>query len=83
VGQLAALAQSVHRGVADAELLGDLGDPEQGYDVHLRATEMSVGEDVSIDDIDQSNVRPNMGPMIVRGVWYPCLNIGFGGPRRL
>ena len=55
---------------------------EQGYDFHLRALEVAVKEDVSIDDIDAGHVRPNMGPMIVRGVWYPCANIGFSGPRR-
>ena len=41
---------------------------EQGYDFHLRAVEVAVREDVTIDDIDQTHVRPNMGPMILRGV---------------
>jgi hypothetical protein len=51
---------------------------EKGYDFHLRATEVAVCEGVTIDDVDCSHVRPNMGPMSVRGVWYPCWNIGFG-----
>jgi hypothetical protein len=42
-----------------------------------------VRENVTIGEIDPGHIRPNVGPMIVRGVWYPCLNIGFGGPRRL
>jgi len=55
---------------------------EQGYDFHLRAAEVAVREGVSIEDIDEGHVRANMGPTIVRGVWCPCANIGFGGPGR-
>jgi hypothetical protein len=53
---------------------------ERGYDFHLRAEEVIVRAGVTINDIDPSNVRPNMGPLIVRGVWYPCFNIGLGAP---
>ena len=53
---------------------------ENGYDFHIRAQEVLVREGITIDEVDQSNVRPNSGPMIVRGIWYPCLNIGFGSP---
>lgn len=55
----------------------------QGYDFHLRAREVAVRENVTIDEIDPGHIRPNIGPMIVRGVWNRCLNIGFGGPRSL
>ena len=37
-----------------------------------------VNEKVKFDDLDQTNVVPNMGPMTFRGVWYPCLNVGWG-----
>jgi hypothetical protein len=53
---------------------------EKGYDFHLRAKEVAVREGVTIDDADYAHVRPNMGPMIVRGVCYPCWNVGFGAP---
>jgi hypothetical protein len=53
---------------------------ERGYDFHLRATEIAFREGITIDDVEYAHVRPNMGPMIVRGVWYPCFNIGFGAP---
>jgi hypothetical protein len=41
---------------------------ENGYDFHLRAREVCVREGITIDEIDQSHVRPNAGPMIVRGM---------------
>jgi hypothetical protein len=53
---------------------------EVGYDFHLRANEVSIREGITIDDVEEFHVRPNSGPMIVRGVWYPCLNVGFGAP---
>ncbi|HET6648209.1 MAG TPA: hypothetical protein VFH01_12855 [Pyrinomonadaceae bacterium] len=39
---------------------------------------VKVTENVKFDDLDQQHVVPNMGPMTFRGVWYPCLNIGWG-----
>jgi hypothetical protein len=45
------------------------------------AKEILVRRGVRIQDLDQSNVVPNIGPMHLRGVWYPCMNIGFGAPR--
>jgi hypothetical protein len=32
----------------------------------------------STQELDQSNVLPNMGPITFRGIWYPCLNLGIG-----
>lgn len=46
-----------------------------------RAREMKVTSDVRIEDLDQKNVVPNIGPLQLRGVWYPCMNIGFGAPK--
>lgn len=41
-----------------------------------------VTENVSFADLDPNHVVLNMGPMVVRGVWYPCLNIGWQGAAR-
>ena len=30
--------------------------------------------DVEISSLDQRHVVPNAGPVVVHGVWYPCLN---------
>ncbi|HEY4239024.1 MAG TPA: hypothetical protein VGM88_04380 [Kofleriaceae bacterium] len=52
----------------------------QGYDFHLRARRVDV-KVVTFDDLDDRHVVPNMGPIVVRGVWFPCLNVGYGAPR--
>jgi hypothetical protein len=31
--------------------------------------------DVELSSLDQRHVVPNAGPVVVRGVWYPCLNL--------
>jgi hypothetical protein len=53
---------------------------ERGYDFHLRANEVSVREGITTEDVEHSHVRSNMGPMVVRGVWYLCFNVGYGAP---
>ena len=50
---------------------------ERGYDFHRRGS-VVVREDVVVADLDQKHVVPNMGPIVFRGIWYPCLNIGLG-----
>lgn len=42
--------------------------------------ELQVQPNVTINQLDQGHVVPNMGPMVMRGLWYPCCNLGF--PRR-
>ncbi|MBA3464201.1 MAG: hypothetical protein H0T46_29875 [Deltaproteobacteria bacterium] len=54
---------------------------DQGYDFHLRARSVDVKVQVGVADLDL-HVRTDMGPIVVRGVWYPCFNIGFGAGRR-
>ncbi len=44
------------------------------------ARQVVVRTGVRIQDLDQRNVVPNIGPLQFRGVWYPCMNIGFGAP---
>jgi len=51
---------------------------ERGYDYHRRMSRAEIRENIKIADLDQFHVVPNMGPIVVRGIWYPCLNIGFG-----
>jgi len=29
-------------------------------------------------EVDNAHVAPHAGPAFFRGVWYPCLNIGWG-----
>ena len=40
----------------------------------------NVIEDVTLPDLDQGHVIPNSGPPCLRGVWYPCLNVGWSIP---
>jgi len=55
---------------------------EQGFDQwYADAKETRVTKGVSISDLDQSNIVPNIGPMQLRGVWYPAANVGYGAPR--
>ena len=35
---------------------------------------VTVTEEVTFQDLDQNHVVPNMGPMQVRGVWFPRHN---------
>ncbi len=52
---------------------------ERGYTFHREAP-ASVLEDVAVAQLDQAHVVRNMGPIVLRGVWYPCHNVGFGAP---
>jgi hypothetical protein len=38
--------------------------------------DLRVTEGVTIADLDQLYVVPNMGPIAVRGMWYPFTNVG-------
>ena len=50
---------------------------ERNYD-HFYHGRYTIKENIAFADLDQKNVAPNIGPMRFRGIWYPCLNIGFG-----
>ena len=55
---------------------------EQGFDQwYADAVEVCVTTGVTISDLDQSKIVPNIGPMQLRGVWYPVANVGYGAPR--
>ena len=51
-------------------LIGEVGWP-------LDAARATVREHVRFEDLEPYVVQ-HMGPMVVRGVWYPCRNVGFG-----
>ena len=36
--------------------------------------------DVDVSRLDPGHVQPNAGPSCLRGVWFPCHNIGWGHP---
>jgi hypothetical protein len=42
--------------------------------------EVCVDEGVTVEHLDQGHVLPNMGPIIMRGMWYPF--VAFGLPDR-
>ena len=50
---------------------------ERGYAFH-RSGPVEVHEGVTVAELDQNHVVPNMGPLVFRGIWYPCLNVGLG-----
>ena len=49
----------------------------EGY---LVDPEWSVIEGANILELDEHHVLPNAGPQCFRGVWYPCLNLGWSIP---
>ena len=46
----------------------------------LEDADVHVREGVTVADLDQNHVVPGIGPLQFRGVWYPCMNIGYGAP---
>ncbi len=48
---------------------------EAGWDFHRRASRVEVRQDVTRADLTVSCVLETMGPIVVRGVWYPFLGI--------
>ena len=46
----------------------------------LLATDSEVVEDIDVSALDAAHVILNSGPPCLRGVWYPCLNIGWVSP---
>lgn len=68
-----------------------LGVGVTGYDVEdaLRLVEqafgrLTVGAIAPVDDVaslDQGHVRPNMGSLFIRGIWFPLGHEQIGAPR--
>jgi len=62
----------------DARLLMD----ERGVaEWFVEAREVTVRRGIRIGDLELRHVQPNVGPLHLRGVWYPCMNVGFGAPK--
>ena len=49
----------------------------EGFDMPESLEQLQVQENVTFADLDHNHVVPNMGPMVMRGVWYPRCNLGF------
>jgi len=54
----------------------------RGYDFHVRAKRVELREIQSFDDIDHKWIARVAGPLRLRGIWYPCFNIGIDASRR-
>lgn len=39
--------------------------------------ELQIIEGITFGELDQGHVVPNMGPMNLRGMWYPFVAVGF------
>lgn len=48
------------------------------YEYNIDADRAVVHRDVRPHEVDWWHVAPNSGPFVFRGIWYPCLNIGWG-----
>jgi hypothetical protein len=49
-----------------------------GYCLPDDKSALRVQRDIKPADLDQRHVRENMGPIVVRGLWYPFIGIGVG-----
>ena len=52
----------------------------EGFDIPKTLEELQVRENITFAELDQNHVVPNMGPMIMRGVWYPRCNLRLPPP---
>ena len=50
----------------------------EGIDILENLGQFQIRENVTFAELDQNHVVPNMGPMVMRGVWFPCRNLGDG-----
>ena len=53
---------------------------ERGYDFHRRATHVEFRVVTTVDEVGFDHVAGGSGPIVVRGIWYPVANVGFGAP---
>ena len=47
-----------------------------GYELPGDVSRLTVIENIRVADIDQSYVLAHMGPILVRGLWYPFRTLG-------
>ena len=49
---------------------------EAGYDLPDDRSTLRINAGIRTADLDQYHVVPNMGPIVVRGLWYPFTRVG-------
>lgn len=49
-----------------------------GYRLPVDKSTLRIRKDIKPADLDQRHVYVNMGPIVVRGLWYPFIGIGVG-----
>jgi hypothetical protein len=47
----------------------------EGFDISETLERLQIRENVTFAELDRNHVVLNMGPMIMRGVWYPRRNL--------
>ena len=46
-----------------------------GYTLRPDDPSIRVTEGIQVADLDQNHIIPNMGPIVLRGVWFPRANL--------
>jgi hypothetical protein len=49
---------------------------DAGYELPQDRSALRVTEGIRFDDLDEHHVVPNMGPIVVRGMFYPFTKVG-------
>jgi len=49
---------------------------DAGYSLPEDRSTLQIREGVRVSDLDQPHVVRNMGPIVVRGIWYPFTKVG-------
>lgn len=47
----------------------------EGFDIPEGLEGVQIRENVTFSDLDPNHVVPNMGPLVMRGVWFPRRNL--------
>ena len=48
----------------------------RGLRLPADAAQIHITENIRVADLDASHVVPNIGPIVVRGVWFPFIGVG-------
>jgi hypothetical protein len=49
---------------------------DAGFELPEDKNTLRIRENIKISDLDQRHVVTNMGPIVVRGMWYPFTKTG-------
>ena len=47
-----------------------------GYEIEPATDIASIQVISALDELEEAHVRANMGPIVVRGLWYPFIGVG-------